>query len=703
MTERHDDPAGASDFLLEIGTEELPSSACHAVLQLLPERVVALFDDADINIDPTLLDVMVSARRIAVLARSVPHTQTPRETVQRGPGVQAAFDEAGNPTAAAIGFARAKGVEVADLEVREEGGRRFVYYVALDETKPTVELLPDICLKIVRDMYFPKNMRWGRRDLRFARPVRWLVALYGDELIPFSIAGLEAGRTSRGHRWLGGPVEISSPGAYVDALRRVCAVVDQEEREALIRAQMERLSADVGLRAIDPMNKMAEVLFLVEWPTVLLGTFRESHLRLPPEVLIMAMQSHQRYFPLVDPAGVLSNKFLFAMNGDPRYAAEILAGNLRVLEGRLEDAEFSFDKDVATGIEEMARHLDRVVFHEKLGSMKAKTDRLVELTGWLADAVGVDADTKARALEAARLAKADQVSIMVREFADLEGVMGATYARLEGYPEEVAEAIKEQFLPDAADGTLPQTLTGSLLATAEKIDNIVAAFACGEPPTGSKDPYGLRRAATGMVSIALARRFVYDVRRLAEFAYRQFEGIPHLAPEKEVVPEAVAFILERLAKTLIEQGLARDTVEAVVSTSPVFVDLAARAQALDAARREPWWEDVVIVFTRPNNLATKLAEADAGEVDPALFEHEAERRLFLAWEAAWAEAEARAAGGDYLAAWQALARVRPEVDQYFTDVLVMTEDRKVQVNRLRQLARIADAIKTLADLQKLQA
>ena len=692
----------ARDFLFEIGTEELPSSACHAVLDQLPTRVAGLFAAAEIDIDPASIRVLVSPRRIAVVIPAVPEEQSPREMAQRGPAVEAAFDSSGNPTPAAAGFARAKGATPADLVVREENGRRFVYYVSTTEAKPTGALLPDICLKIVRDMYFPKNMRWGYKDLRFSRPMRWLVALYGNDVIPFGIAGVTSGRTSFGHRWLGGPVELPDATGYVEALRGVHVMVDQTEREAYIRAEMDRLATVDGLHYTDPMDKMAEVLYLVEWPTVLSGTFREDHLRLPSEVLIIAMQSHQRYFPLLDTDDALSNRFLFVMNGDPACADGILAGNLRVLEGRIEDAEFSFDKDVATGLEQMASNLDRVVFHEKLGSMKAKTDRLVALTEWLAHAVGVDGEVATRALEAARLAKADQVSIMVREFADLEGTMGQTYALLEGFPEEVAQAIREQFLPDVAEGVLPETVSGSLLATAEKIDNIVAAFACGEPPTGSKDPYGLRRAAMGMVSIAAARGFSYDVRELAEFAYRQLGGHSHLVAEADVVPQAVEFVLERLAKTLADEGLPRDTVDAVLPTSATFLDLAARARALQAARGAAWWEDLVVVFTRPSNLAKKLPSGAEGVVDTTLFQVPAEGLLHAAWLAGEEAAAAAAVEGRYEDALRALAAVRPAVDTYFDDVLVMAEDEGVRFNRLRLLADIAASVRTIAWLEKLQ-
>ncbi|MFH0916595.1 MAG: glycine--tRNA ligase subunit beta [bacterium] len=705
------------DFLMEIGVEEMPASACRAAIDLLPERVAGLFGAEGVEVRPEEVKVMVSPRRIAVLIRDVPGGQVPREIVQRGPAFEAAFDAEGNPTKAAEGFARAKGVSARDLEVREEAGRRSVYYVTRSESRPTAGLLPDICLKIVRDMYFPKNMRWGHRDLRFARPVRWLVALWGEAVIPFGIAGLTSGRTSHGHRWLGGEVDIGSPADYVEGLRSVAVVVDHHEREQLIRAELERVAGEHGLKASDPSGKIEEVLFLVERPTVAQGSFGHHHLALPSEVLVTAMQSHQRYFPLVEENGALSNRFLYVTNGDPAWVGQITAGNERVLHGRIEDAEFSFEKDKATGLEQMAAQLGKIVFHEKAGSMKDKTERLVALTGYLADVTGAQGAVRERALEAARLAKADQVSVMVREFADLEGVMGQTYALMDGHHPEVAQALREQFLPDAAGGAVPVTVPGALLATAEKVDNISAAFACGEPPSGSKDPYGLRRAAAGMVAIAAQHGLHYDVDALVGRAYDGLERFPGLVERALVVPEATAFILERLAKNLTDEGLGRDTVDAVLPTSRDFLDLRARALALHECRSSALWEDVVTVSSRPSNLARKLpaeaAEATAAAgpegavgpaatISPALFGAEAEAALFSAWQEAAGRVE-RAVGerryGDALAV---LAGLRPAVDRYFDDVLVMAEDEAIRLNRLRQLAAIAATVHAVAHLELVQ-
>jgi glycyl-tRNA synthetase beta chain len=500
-------------------------------------------------------------------------------------------------------------------------------------------------------------------------------------------------------------VDIARPADYMEAMRSVRVLADHREREKHLWSELERMAAERDLEVTDPNGKMEEVLFLVEWPTVIEGLFAHHHLALPADVLVTAMQSHQRYFPLVDQQGGLSNKFLYVTNGDPTWAKQITAGNERVLEGRIEDAEFSFGKDKVTGLVEMVSQLDKIVFHEKAGSMKDKSDRLVALSDYLAGVIGVPAEARRRALEAARLAKADQVSVMVREFADLEGIMGETYALMEGHDPEVARALREQFLPDSAGGEVPSTITGALLATVEKMDNIAAAFACGEPPSGSKDPYGLRRAAAGMVAIAARHGLRYDVERLADRAYGQLERFPGLVGRDQVVPEAVTFILERLAKSLTDDGLARDTVDAVLPTSRDFLDLQKRAEALHSFRSGSDWDNLVTVFTRPSNLAKKLppdAVATGLVVDPAVFTADAEKGLFEAWRKTSSAVDESIASGDYRAGFAALAALRPAVDRYFDDVLVMADDEAVRFNRLRQLAALAGTVRQLAHLDLVQ-
>ena len=691
------------DFLLEVGTEELPASACRAAANLFPGKAASLFASADLEVVGDKIQVLVSPRRIALLIKDFPEEQTARQNVQRGPAEDSAFGENGVPTKAAEGFARAKGAEVPDLEIREFDGRRFVCVVTTTEARPTADVLPDILPKLVEDAYFPKNMKWGPKNVRFSRPIRWLVALFGEDVVPFEAAGIASGRRTYGHRSLGGSVEMRSASQYVETMRSAKVLVDHEEREHIVREELESLADGAGLQVIDPMEKMKEVMFLVEWPTTLAGSFGEDHLRLPDEVLITAMQSHQRYYPLVDSQRNLTNRFLFVMNGDPEYAEGITKGNERVLEGRIEDAEFSFDKDVATGLEAMADGLDKVVFHDKLGSLRDKTDRLVVLVEYLADALGVEQDDRDSAREAARLSKADQASVMVREFADLEGTMGEYYARMDGWDGEVAQAIREQYLPDAAQGSLPRSKAGALLATAEKVDNVVAAYACGEPPSGSKDPYGLRRAAMGMVNIAFLHSFRYEVEDLVRVAYEGMEDFPALVPGKEAVPQAADFIRERLVRALVDSGLSRDSVESVLPTSRVFLDLRTRAASLDSFRSSACWEDLDTVFTRPSNLAKKLPEGEAGPpVDTQLFVDEAEGVLYGAWTDVAERVGVLLGDGEYLGALEALAGLRPQVDRFFDDALVMHDDEGIRMNRLRLLAGIAGTVKSVVHLDRLQ-
>src|SRR5660397_177959 len=575
------------DFLLEVGTEELPASACRAAANLFPGKAASLFSSADLEVVGDKIQVLVSPRRIALLIKDFPEEQTARQNVQRGPAEDSAFGENGVPTKAAEGFARAKGAEVPDLEIREFDGRRFVCVVTTTEARPTADVLPDILPKLVEDAYFPKNMKWGPKNVRFSRPIRWLVALFGEDVVPFEAAGIASGRRTYGHRSLGGSVEMRSASQYVETMRSAKVLVDHEEREHIVREELESLADGAGLQVIDPMEKMKEVMFLVEWPTTLAGSFGEDHLRLPDEVLITAMQSHQRYYPLVDSQRNLTNRFLFVMNGDPEYAEGITKGNERVLEGRIEDAEFSFDKDVATGLEAMADGLDKVVFHDKLGSLRDKTDRLIALVEYLADALGVEQDDRDSAREAARLSKADQASVMVREFADLEGTMG------------------------------------------------------------------------------------------------EYQ--------------------ERLVRALVDSGLSRDSVESVLPTSRVFLDLRTRAASLDSFRSSACWEDLDTVFTRPSNLAKKLPEGEAGPpVDTQLFVDEAEGVLYGAWTDVAERVGVLLGDGEYLGALEALAGLRPQVDRFFDDALVMHDDDGIRMNRLRLLAGIAGTVKSVVHLDRLQ-
>ena len=509
------------DLLVEVGCEELPSSACREIIAQAPGLLVSSL--AALGLEAAArVELSVAPRRFALTAPGLPDGVAPVARRVRGPSAQAAFDADGAPTRAAEGFARGQGVAVGDLAVHEEKGRRFVFAERREEGRPLHELVPDLVSRLVEGLHFSKTMRWGDgTGLRFSRPVRWIVAKVDERTVPFELHGLSAGDVSQGHRFLGGPAEIRSAASYHEALEAAAVIADHERRRARIVSDLDAAAAEGGAVWRDPGGKLEEVVFLVEWPSVVTGRFDPRHLGLPPRVLVTAMQGHQRYFPLEEPGGGLRAAFLAVSNGDPAHAGVIARGYEDVLDARLQDAEFSFDRDREAGLAALDARLDSIVFHARLGTMADKRDRLVAGVAGIAAAVGAADDAARVAGEAARLAKADQGAVLVAEFSELEGYVAAEYARLEGVGEEVARAVEEQYLPEGQDSPPPQTEAGAMLAAAEKIDNLIGAFAVGEAPTGSKDPYGLRRAAAGLVRIALDRGWDVDPCELLTTAYRR--------------------------------------------------------------------------------------------------------------------------------------------------------------------------------------
>jgi glycyl-tRNA synthetase beta chain len=496
-------------LLLEVGCEELPSSACREAVDQVPGLFAAALSAAGVE-GRWPASVAVSPRRIAVIAR-VPAGIAPGVRRHRGPAADAAFTADGTPTKAAEGFARGKGVAVNDLLVEEENGRRFVFAVERLPGRAIDEMVPGIAESVIGGIRFSKNMRWGDgRGLRFSRPVRWIVAKVDQRTVPFEVFGLHAGDESRGHRFLGGPVTVDDASDYHRALEGVSVVADHEVREARIRAGLDDGAAAAGGTWRDPAGKLGEVVFLVEAPSVITGRIDAGQMRLPSRVLVTAMQSHQRYFPLYDDAGELMPVFLAVSNGDPAHADVITRGNEGVLNARLQDAIFSFDKDRAAGLDALGARLETIVFHKRLGTMADRRARLVDGADALAAAIGADRTVTEHARRAAHLAKADQGAVLVDEFSDLQGYVAGEYARREGEAVAVAEAVEQQYLPEGPDSPLPSGDVAAILALADKLDGIVGAFAVDEAPTGSKDPYGLRRAAMGVVRIVLDRGWDLD-------------------------------------------------------------------------------------------------------------------------------------------------------------------------------------------------
>lgn len=689
------------DLLLEIGCEELPSSACREILDQAPGLVEGAI--AALGLDPARrVSVTVAPRRLAVTAEGLPAELPARSRSVRGPAAAAAFGPGGAPTRAAEGFARAQGVAVADLVTRDDGGREFVFAELRSEGRPVADLVPEIAARLVDGLRFSKTMRWGDgTGLRFSRPVRWIVAKLDERTVPFTLHGLTAGDVSQGHRFLGRPTVIDSPAAYRTALEAAGVIADHVARRAAIVEGLDAAAASTGGAWRDPGGKMEEVVFLVERPSVLTGGFDERHLRLPARVLVTAMQGHQRYFPIEDARGGLLPLFLAVSNGDPAHAQVITRGNEGVLDARLQDAEFSFDKDLEAGLDDLDARLDAIVFHARLGTMADKRDRLVDGVGALAAAVGADDALRAAAEHAARLAKVDQGAVLVAEFAELQGYVGAEYARRAGVPAEVAAAVEQQYLPEGADSPLPDSPAGALLAAAEKIDNLTGAFAVDEAPTGSKDPYGLRRAALGLVRISLDRGWDADLCALVGAAHGRLaaQGADLALGREETVAAVEAFLADRFVYVLGREGVGAEAAWAALGAALGGPAITAEwARAIDGARDLPGFRAAWTASTRLSRLARKGPEEDTPEAPPDGDAGEAALRDALA--AAGPRIDAARAARDPGAAIAAAGELAPAVDRFFTDVLVNAEDPGVRARRYGLIRAAAGVLGRVADFQR---
>jgi len=718
-----------STLLIEIGCEELPYRVCESVLRQLENAAAApglvhrlLEAERLLESGAPAPRVLVSPRRIAVLAEGVPEQQTARTDDYRGPKAEIAYDAAGGLTKAGLGFARSRGAQPEDVRREVVDGTEFAVVRVEAERRAAAFVLPGLIPALVTGLQIPRGMRWGGRPageadyLRFSRPIRWLVCKLGGKTVAATFYGVSCGDVTQGHRVLGGPQVIDKAEHYEELLAEQKVVVSQEERRRLIVAGLDAHAAALGGAWSDPGDVLAEAVYLAEWPSVARGAFAAGHLRLPAAVLITAMQSHQRYFPVRDGDARLLPAFLYVSNADPGAAALITRGNERVLEGRLDDAEFAYDRDVAEGLDTMADRLGDVVFHETLGSLADKAHRLQGLVAGLAAGPGANGargggnGSSAPLAEtlrmAARLAKADLVSQVVIEFPTLQGVMGGIYAESGGLGDAVATAVGEHYRPLSASAPLPSTLAGGLLAIADKADNIVGAWVAGQKPSGSRDPYGLRRAAMGIVRIALEYSLRFPIAGLLASAVDQFEiqGAEGLDDERRavIVAETAAFVRERLQVLLLDEGLPFSSVEAALAAPAGDAPaLAARARTFTALAGRAFFEDAVTAYNRCAALAAKDAAAGFRSVDPALFEDDAERALAAACEAARGPLLEALAHLELESAIKEAAGLRPAVDRYFEAVMVMADDAAVRGNRLAQLAAVAALIGRLGELSRL--
>ncbi len=679
----------------EIGTEEIPAFDLKNATEKLPQIMASALADARIAFGG--MEVFSTPRRMAVVVRGVEEETAQVDETFKGPSVAIAFDEAGAPTKAAIGFARGKGVAVESLEVREEGGAEYVFASRRIESARTIGLLPEVLRGVIEAIPWPKSMRWASYPEIFSRPVRWLVALFGDEVVPLSFAGAVAGRHTEGHRVLSpAGTDIARADEYEAAVRQLKIVPAQDERRALIEEAVRAMEADLGegFTAVLPEKTLTEVVNLSEAPTPLLASFAEEFLAVPEEIIVDAMLMHQRYFPLYRD-GKLTNRFIIVSNGDDRFADNIIDGNQRVVAARLYDAKFFYEEDLKRPLEAYVDRLDEVVFQEKLGTMRQKTSRVCRLAERLCLDAALEAEEAGKVARAARLAKADLVTNAVIEFTSVQGIMGSYYAEAAGEDAEVAAAIADHYRPRFAGDDIPSGIVGRMVALADKVDTICGLFAIGQLPTGSSDPFALRRAALGVISI-LQSGLDVSLDGAIQDALRiyQEDGVAFDASDAHA--SIKDFFVTRMKVMLKEDGCSVDAIDAVLAAGvwePVVVE--ARVRALDVARTDALeaFADLSVAYARANNLR----DADAGSLyDPALF-NDSEAALARSIEAARTEVAEALAGDDYPAALAALAALRAPIDGFFEATMIMDEDLALRANRMKLLNAFVEVFANVAD------
>ena len=675
------------DLLFEIGTEEIPAHVMPHLLEDLEQLAETMLKEHRLSYEK--VRTLGTPRRAALIVTGLAERQEDINTETRGPSVAIAFDADGNPTKAGAGFARGQGVDPSAL-IQRDG---YVYASVHESGAATAELLTSLLPDLVRAIPLPNSMRWGDLDFRFIRPIRWFVALYGTEIVPFTLAGVTSGNHSRGHRTLA-PADfvITSAADYEAACEKAYIIVDPERRRAMICEQITETAKACGGTAEITPDLLEEVLYLVEYPTALSGSFEEKYLALPAEAVITPMRDHQRYFPVKAADGSLLPAFITVRNGGKAHLDVVAHGNERVLRARLADAQFFFDEDRRKSLAEHREKLKTVVFQRGLGSMYEKTVRLMALTTAIVEEMAAgDADgtALADARRAAELSKADLVTGMVTEFTELQGIMGREYALLDGEDPAVARAIDEQYMPRFAGDELPQTPLGVALSVADKIDNIVGTFSQGRIPTGSQDPFGLRRQALGLVLMLIEQESTMLLSDLVDEACDLYD----LEEFRDKMQVYVAdFIRLRLKNVLSERGVRYDVQEAVLGDVDLVADVPVRAAYVERLLASEGGEALVQSFVRVGNIARSVT---GGTVDPALFKAEEEGALLSAYQVA---ATARAEGEDTLPAEQALGKA---INAFFDAVMVMDKDARVKENRLSLLKMIDDYLLETADYSKI--
>lgn len=683
------------ELLLEIGVEEMPASFMGGALEDLQTMAAQEFTEHRIEYDAVA--TLGTPRRLVLHMQGLAEKQADSLIENRGPKQSSAFGVDGSPTKAAQGFARGQGVEVSELEVRELNGVEYVFAVKKETGAATEQLLPGLLLNIINSLGFSKSMRWGYFQTRFARPIRWLLALYGNQRINLQIENVSSSDFTMGHRFLApSPLPVTSIAEYFAALRNNYVIVDQDERKELIWHQVQEAAAQAGGRAMENEALLNEINFLLEYPTAFYGEFSPSYLEVPPEVLTTSMIEHQRYFPVFDAQNKLMPGFIGVRNGTDYSLEVVKAGNERVLKARLEDALFFWKEDTSKPLAALVPGLQEVLFHERLGSVLDKVKRVRELAVFIGREYGLSAPDKLD--RAAFLCKADLLSNMVYEFPELQGIMGRYYALEDGEDPEIAEAIREHYLPRFAGDSLPVTETGMVLSLAEKLHNLTAFFAMGIKPTGSQDPYALRRQAMGVVNLIIELGLKMDLQQLIAQTYKLLISCQLERTATDTGTDLLDFILQRMRGIMLEQGLPHDVIEGVLySGGGDLQQIIARARAVQEFKQTAVWEDFLVVFNRAHNLSKRW---ESVKVIEEVLTDNSEKELYRHLQRLKPGVEQAVQEQRYVEGMTILAELRADLDRFFEAVMVMADDEQLKAARLGILKAVADLCNSVADFSK---
>lgn len=707
---RENSSPAVAELLLEIGVEELPYQFIAPALASLKASAERLFNDQRLTFQS--IRAMGTPRRLTIVVDGLVARQASMTKEAMGPSKAVAFDQTGRPTKAAIGFAAGQGVAVESLEIRETPKGEYLFAAKRDVGQATVILLPKLLPQLVEKISFPKAMKWNETGLRFARPVRWIVALFEGKVVPVQIAGIKAGNRTYGHRVMGGgkPIAVRDFKTYNKELEKRGVIIDHERRRVTIREQVGRLCAKAGvdLNADDAL--LDQAVYTTEWPCAVLGNFKPEYLEVPSDILITSMKEHQGFFSVRDKkSGKLAPHFIAVANNEPKNMSLIRTGNERVLAARLADAKFFFDEDRKVKLEERGKKLTGVTFHQKLGTMAHKQERIKKLAGFMAGHLYPEQDELRQVCDrAASLSKADLVSGIVGEFPELQGIMGGEYASHDGESAAVAQAIREQYLPKAIEGELPKTPAGQILSLADRLDTIAAFFHVGIVPTGSEDPFALRRHATAMMRIVLEGNLRINLRTCIDHAMDMvakdgFKGVQDL--EQQGRRRITEFVFERVRHYVrIVHGLRDDVIDSVLKSaydkSVDLVDLVQKMRALDAVTKKPEFDPLIVGFKRAHRLVEK-EQWERRPVDAAMFQHPSESALHKAVAEERGKMGSALEMGDYSKVLNSLVGLKAVIDDFFAAVMVNTEDKAIRGNRLSLLKEVDELFMSFADFSQI--